>query len=966
MFNLKKLLRYAIGLLAIALLFNILGYVYISYQSRENDRQEENEKIAGNLQTLSQQLAKDLLFLLVDHSQQLRALGLNDELQTSLSDFEKKQAFLSREIERPKVQATGALQGLNLAFSQIEPFYNRLDSLAHKIMRDTAIATAAPIGTAPTTTTPASVTTTSAMPTGTAPTTTALANANLSAQIRYNESQYLEGMQDITRIYRNLDNGFVSKIFFVNTGILTSLIFAIIIMAVFVIVPVIKQGDANYRELRISLHKVRQSEAALRRRDMQLQTLGAATHQLIGRIDFRAAMREAISLLGQQMDTDRISIYEIMPAEGDKPWLMQRLVHWNKNGMDLYPAGVENFSLQSMAGIVETLQRNEIFTSASGDVQSAELKEWLHRTQTKSIISIPIFAMNELWGHLGLSNCRNDLQWTPADYSILRSFAASLGSAIERGRMEDQLVLAKEAAEAGNRARSEFMANISHELRTPMNGIIGFSDLLLTTPLQDTQREYIQHVSKSAYSLLSIINDILDFSKIEAGKFFFENAAFDISELVEDAVDILSIKAFEKQLELICDIDPGLPLRVWGDPLRIRQILVNLLGNAIKFTGKGEVSVTVRQSAAPVEKEGKKYLHLLITVRDTGIGIPLDKISRIFESFTQADSSTTRRYGGTGLGLTISKSLAELMGGRLSADSQPGEGSLFSLELQLEIADDKPSGFPMLKTPLHKVLIIDDNATNCSLMQGIFNYFHIACEIAYSGEDALHLMEKAISEKEYYDLIITDHQMPGMDGITLVKKIKQLHAEQSDPFILMLSSLDKSQHRQQAREAGIDRFLPKPVKLHELSQLIDSIFNPNSSAIAATAAKPVFEQFPVGTEVLVVEDEPVNMMLISEVLRNMGIRVLRAGDGKEALDILGDAMPSIIFMDINMPGMDGYTATRHIRHLSARQRNIPIIALTADATLDDKEKCLEAGMDNFISKPFRMDEITGILKKYLI
>jgi signal transduction histidine kinase/DNA-binding response OmpR family regulator len=935
MFHLKKLLRYAIGLLAIALLFNVLGYVYISYQSKENDRQEENEKVAGNLETLSQQVAKDVIFLLVDESPQQRPLGLSDELQTSLADFERKQAFLRNEIDRPRAQTTAALQGLSHIYGEIAPFYARLDSLAHLALRDTA-----------------------AMP--------AAEKAGFSARVRYNESQYLEGMQDITRIYHGIDNGFVSKVFFVNTGVLASLIFAIIIMAVFVIVPVIKQGDRNYRELKLSLDKVRQSEAALRRRDQQLQTLGAATHQLIGSIDFKAAMREAITLLGQQMDTDRISIYRFVPEYEGGPSMAHRLVHWNKSGMDIYPAGVENFALVSVAEIVDTLRRNEIFFSTTDDVRSAGFREWLHRTQTKTLLSLPIFVMNELWGTLGLSSCRADLQWTPADYSLLRSFAASLGSAIERAGIEEQLVLAKDAAEAGNRARSEFMANISHELRTPMNGIIGFSDLLLTTPLQEMQREYVQYVSKSAYSLLSIINDILDFSKIEAGKFFFENAAFDIGELVGDVVDILSIKAFEKQLELICDIDPSLPFRVWGDPLRIRQILVNLLGNAIKFTDTGEVSVTVRSSAEAVEKEGKRYLPLQITVRDTGIGIPAEKIHRIFESFTQADSSTTRKYGGTGLGLTISKSLAELMNGRLTAESQNGEGSVFRLELQLEIADDREESAVQLKAPLHRVLVVDDNAANCRLMQGIFNHFHIDCEIAGSAPAALELIRRSARGKEFYDLIITDHQMPGMDGIALVRELRQQLQDRAQPvpFIIMLSSLDKSQHRRQAIEAGIDHFLPKPVKLRELTGLIGSIFNPHAPDTANVSDKRSFEQWP-GTQVLVVEDEPVNMMLISEVLRNMAIEVLPAGNGKEALGLLENANPSIVFMDVNMPEMDGYTATRHIRHLPGFQRRVPIIALTADATHEDKEKCLQAGMDSFISKPFRLDEITAILRKYL-
>jgi signal transduction histidine kinase/CheY-like chemotaxis protein len=745
--DLKKLLRYAIGLLAIALLFNVIGYFYIKYQSVENDRQEENEKIAGSLQTLSQQVSKDLLFLIIDPAAKDSSPDFNNELLHALGDLETKQAFLRGEINRPKAQETETLRGLDTIFVRITPFYSRLDSLGHALARDTAGAGSTPA---------------------------------LAGFIRNNESRYLDGMQEITRIYHNVDDGFVGKISVANLGVLSSLIFAIIILAIFVIIPIIKQGDRNYRAL---------------------------------------------------------------------------LEH------------------------------------------------------------------------------------------------------------EEQLVLAKEAAEAGSRARSEFMANISHELRTPMNGIIGFSDLLLTTSLEDIQREYVQHVSKSAYSLLSLINDILDFSKIEAGKFFFEHTSFDIDDLIGDAVDIVSIKAFEKQLELICDYRPGMPSRVWGDPLRLRQILINLLGNAIKFTQEGEVSISIRQAGEITQHETKRYLPVAITVKDTGIGIPANKLDSIFESFTQADASTTRKYGGTGLGLTISKSLAEMMGGRLSAESQPGAGSTFTLELQLEIADEQPVDLPP-RAPLRNILVIDDNLTNCRLLQQFFLHFDIACEISTNGDDALKKIHASLAAHQHYDLIITDHHMPGIDGIALSKMIKATLLPAADPFILMLSSLDRSQHRLQATDAGIDRFLAKPVKLRELHALITSIFD-KSAGKPLAAAKDHFEKFPPGALALVVEDEPVNMMLISEVLRNMGVEVLRATNGQEALDRLTTMLPGIIFMDINMPVMDGFTTTRHIRRLPLPLRNAPIIALTADANADDKERCLEAGMDNFISKPFRMDEITAMLKKYL-
>ena len=878
--DLKRLLRYAIGLLSLALLFNIAGYIYINVQYRENDRQEENEKVASNLQTLCQQVAKDMLYLLVDSSGQNRALGLDDELSRSLGDFETKQTFLRSEIDRLKAQKADALQGLDRLFTRVTPFYDRLDSLGRSLLHDRII---------------------SYKQAGV-----------LMAHIRYSESHYLEGMQDITRIYHNVDDGFVSKIFFANTGLLTSLIFAIIIMAVFVIVPVIKQGDKNYNDLR--------------RKDNQLQSLSAATHVLIGSADFKTAAREAIAILGQHIDTDKIGVYQYKPPTDNEPRKAGGIVLWCRNGTDPLPEDEEGLPLSS------------------------------------STVSIPIFVGENPWGQLALSIGTNGRQSIEADLSIMRSFAGSLGAAIQRAIMEDELILAKEAAEAGSRARSEFMANISHELRTPMNGIIGFSDLLLTTEMQDIQREYVQHVSKSAYSLLSLINDILDFSKIEAGKFFFEHIAFNIEDLVGEAVDIVSIKAFEKSLELICDIQPGPPALVWGDPLRIRQILINLLGNAIKFTAKGEVTITFTRPENSTTKNGKRYLPVSIAVKDTGIGIPAEKLASIFESFTQADSSTTRKYGGTGLGLTISKNLAEMMGGTLSVASLSGQGSTFTLQFELEVADEQPDSQPA-RLPLHHVLIVDDNPTNCRLLEKFFHHYGIECDWCAGGEAALTKIQTATREDRPYDLIITDHHMPGMDGITLGEKIRDLAPAVTPPFILMLSSLEKSQQRQQAADAGIDLFLSKPVKLKELHRLIESLFDKTPRRTGDQTRQ--VEKFDPGTTALIVEDEPVNMMLISEVLRNMGVGVIKATNGEEALEKLTTCIPTIIFMDVNMPVMDGYTATQHIRQLPGVQRDIPIVALTADATAADKEKCLQAGMDTFISKPFRMEEIANVLRRYL-
>jgi CheY-like chemotaxis protein len=507
------------------------------------------------------------------------------------------------------------------------------------------------------------------------------------------------------------------------------------------------------------------------------------------------------------------------------------------------------------------------------------------------------------------------------------------------------------------------MANMSHELRTPMNGIIGFTDLVLTTDLQKTQRDYLKNVSKSAYSLLDIINDILDFSKIEAGKLLIDETTFKLNELVEETVDIISIKAQEKSLELVCYIDPQLPSQYMGDSVRIKQVLINLLGNAVKFTPKGEIFVKV-QSGLSYENNGLLFQDVTISVKDTGIGIPPEKLSTIFESFTQADNSTTRKYGGTGLGLTISKSLVELMGGELTVSSEPRKGSMFTFHLPLRVVNAKPPITFDSKPLLREVLVIDDNETNCNLMRGIFDYLQIPCRICYSGPEALVVIAESIKKKQLFDLIITDHQMPVMDGITLVKEIKKLLQGHTEPFILMLSSLEKTLYQHEAEKLGINKFLNKPVKLHELNNILSAIFHKTFNYDNSGNKIPAIAKVSKAIRVLVVEDEPVNMLLISEVLHTMGVHVIKAGNGKEALDVLMQHDPDIIFMDINMPVMDGFTATSLIRKMESHHNILPIIALTADAMKEDRERCLQSGMNDYISKPFRLEEIQFVLKKY--
>jgi len=707
-----------------------------------------------------------------------------------------------------------------------------------------------------------------------------------------------------------------------------------------------------------------QSAADLNKKDRLLQAVGSATHELISNNDFDTAIGNAIKMLGSQMGVDKVVTYRNFSDSLTKNLYSSQLACWSNstNEVEYHAAAFQEVPIHLMVQIEQSLQKNKVFHGVISDMKDRYTKEWFEGEKVKSVTVLPVFSAGKLWGFVSIRDCKTERTWTPAELSVLESFSGTVGAAIDRIQMEQQ----KNNAEAASFAKSEFMANMSHELRTPMNGIIGFTELVLTTDLIKIQREYLQNVNKSAYNLLAIINDILDFSKLEAGKLIIDNTSFKLDELIEETIDILSIKAQEKNLELVCDIDPGLPSQFFGDDARIRQILVNLIGNAIKFTSKGEVFVTVGQKAPAYEKNNKKLMDIAMSVKDTGIGINTEKIDAIFESFTQADSSTTRKFGGSGLGLTISKGLAELMGGNLHVRSEYGKGSIFTLQLTLEIVNDHPRIELALKGSLQNVLVIDDNITNCTLMEGIFGHLQIPCTICYSGAAALSIIGKSIEDRKPFDLIITDNQMPEMDGISLVRKITEMTEGRPQPFILMLSSLERKTFQPEAETIGIHKFLSKPVKMTELMALLSLHFEKSflhkEPAVVPQGIGKIFKS----TKVLVAEDNPLNMLLISEVLGNMGIEVIRAGNGEEAIAMLMQHDPAMVFMDINMPVMDGYTATRKIRASAQPYCNVPIIALTADAMEEDKERCRKAGMNDFLSKPFRLKEIESVMNNYLI
>ncbi len=697
------------------------------------------------------------------------------------------------------------------------------------------------------------------------------------------------------------------------------------------------------------------AENALRVRSEQQAAVAVLGQSALTEIKLDSVLETASVLVMRTLGVDRCNVLEL--DEGGE-WFATRAGAGTGSGQLGHrtpsEGSQEGYTLSAETTVIVEDHRTEHRFHGGSPPESDSI----------SSVSVAIAGDAQPWGVLSAGSA-SERHFTNEDVNFLQAMANVLASAAHRQRVQGKLSLAKDAAEAANRAKSEFLANMSHEVRTPMNGILGMTELILDTELTPEQRENIHIVRTSAEALLTVINDVLDFSKIEAGRLELDETAFNLRDFIDEVMRSFALPAHQKGLELACDLKSSLPTVCEGDPTRLRQILNNLVGNALKFTEKGEVVLEVDAPLPP--SGGKVVLHFV--VRDTGIGIAPEKQKLIFDPFCQADSSTTRKYGGTGLGLTVSGRLVHMMGGEISVRSEPGKGSDFSFTASVGLASPTavPENTEAVQLSGKRALVVDDNATNRRILDDILSGWGLEVVAVDGARAALAALDKYRKLGCPFELMITDGQMPETDGFLLAEKVKQ-NPNFGSLLIIMLTSSGQRGDVQRCREMEISAYLTKPVRQSELREAICAAFGRRMAGLPgpAVVTKHVLREARAAASrrILLAEDNHVNQILAVRLLERRGHRVVVAQNGREAVELLERDQFDLVLMDVQMPEMDGFEATAAIRRKEEQSgRRTRILAMTARAMKGDEEKCLASGMDGYIAKPIHAEELYRLLEQ---
>lgn len=725
------------------------------------------------------------------------------------------------------------------------------------------------------------------------------------------------------------------------------------------------QGSDEVSSLAQSFNQMTEG---LLQRDNILQSVRFVAEKFLTSSDWRLIVPEVIARIGQASNASRMGVFQNDPS-GSGEMTASRAFVWAAPGVlsDAENPLFRNVSWHRAGfGVqAEALANGELITCDTAEL-SAAARIYLDPYGTKSVMFAPIMAEGRWWGALAVSDVRAQREWTPAEVTSIRAVADMLGAAISRQRTQDALREAKEKAEAASQAKSQFLANMSHEIRTPITGVMGMLELLKLTETNPKQSRYVHQALDSANTLLAVIGDVLDFSKIEAGRLELAASDFSLREVVDGAVHLFAGRAEQKGIELLGRVDPKLADEYSGDANRLRQILVNLMGNALKFTARGEVVL-----ACWLEHTEPKETSVRFEVRDTGCGIALEDQKLIFEAFSQADNSMTRAHGGTGLGLAISRQLCELMGGMMGVESEPGRGSTFWLTIKL-----KPAAAPQRESSVQRahdlrklpILVADGSATMREFMREQVQAWNGEAMEAADAQAALEQLRAAAQRGQPFAVAVLDAKLPGENGLALAERIRADDALKDTGLVLL------THFAQELNDDDFGRFaasVAKPLRCSEFYVAVAAAANGSLSGHKVRPA-PIVEVGQLGSalvtepEVLLAEDNEINREVVTELLTHLGYRWRCVVTGRQAVDAVKAGQASLVLMDCQMPEMDGYQASRAIRAGElAGGRRIPIIALTAHATSGDREQCLAAGMDDYLTKPIDPELLRGKLRRWL-